>query len=80
MTDKIVSQEDYEKAIDTINRFRIENIGFFAQVNVSDKECCFFNDIEEMANYIYKLGVEGECLEMCFQIDENTFNKNYLPY
>lgn len=80
MEKNIVSQADYEKAIDTINRFRIENVGFYAQMNIEGRASQYFDDFDNLIEAVYLCGVNGDQIEMCFQIDENTFNKNYLPF
>ena len=80
MENKTISQEDYEKAIDTINRFRIENVGFYAKLNVDREDCSYFDDLQDLMRAIYLCGAEGKQIKDCIQIDEKTFNENYLPY
>ena len=66
MKNKTISREDYEKAIETLNKYRIENIGFYVQMCVENDTCQFFDDLRDLTRAIYLCAAEGKNVVDCF--------------
>lgn len=87
--EKTITKEEYEKAIDTLNRYRIENIGFYAKMKVvkfaeedasKRTEIRYYDDLFELANDANRMRELEIGVHNCVQITKEEFDKNHLPY
>ena len=87
--EKTITKEEYEKAIDTCNKYRIENIGFYAKMKITKfaeedaskrTEIRYYDDLYELANDANKMRELEIGVHNCVQITKEEFDKNYLPY
>lgn len=87
--EKTITKEEYEKAIDTLNKYRIENIGFYAKMKITKfaeedankrSEIRYYDDLFELANDANKMRELEIGVHNCVQITREEFEKNHLPY
>lgn len=87
--EKTITKEQYEKAIDTLNRYRIENIGFYAKMKITKfaeedpkkrTEVRYYDDLDKLADDANKMREFEYGVHQCQQITKEEFDRNYLPY
>jgi len=87
---KIITENQYRKALKIAAEYRLQNDGFFAKLTIGEsgdeqtddkKDVRYYDDLEKLTHDCFMWGInQNIILYSCKKITKEEFDDNYLPY